>query len=169
MVYGVEVIGAKNNDWRLQFELSKVAKKYLYPAIYTTATKRLYKHFVDMTDLNAIFDALVYVRDESDDDEICQMADEMEQHHILALLKMPEFRVWISNDTARMWKYLDQLADFKTDLKPRKFVYCTQCRFAIPHQATGNFSTMCGHPVTAWVNCYVPPGSRLIRTVESDT
>lgn len=60
-VYGQEHSSERDNDWRLQLELSKVAKNYLYPAMYETATQRVEDLLNDVTDPLEICTAIMHI------------------------------------------------------------------------------------------------------------
>lgn len=154
---GNDNCGDRETDYALQLEISKVAQKYLYPDLYAKAAKKFCTLFTAINEPTKVFDAITHVRAVSEDDTILQIADEIQQRHILPLMKVPGFRSQIDQDKDLMWKHLDDFTDFKAGLRELKLSSCPTCGVSKLFALNQTIPSLhLGHNVTSPMSIWIP-------------
>lgn len=117
----------RDNDWAFQLEVLNVANKYLSQVLADAAFIKFRLHVCKPAATQAIFEAITHIREHTDHEGALQMADKLQEDHILALLKLRDFRESIEQDTDLMWKYMDSLRRFKSSLQECWITRCEVC------------------------------------------
>ncbi|KXT07708.1 hypothetical protein AC578_10174 [Pseudocercospora eumusae] len=117
----------RDDDWALQLEIGKTAEKYLLPDLATAANRKYVSHASATVEPQAVFDTIMHIREHAFSDKDLKVADDLETKHLLALMKVNDFRQLISKDQTRMWKYLDQFTNFISDKEAVTLCKCQKC------------------------------------------
>ncbi|KAF7195228.1 hypothetical protein HII31_03434 [Pseudocercospora fuligena] len=121
----------QDHEWALQLEISKTAEKYLLPDLAAIANKKFISHASVIKEPQAVFDAIMHIREHAFSDQDLAVASELEKKHLLALMKVDDFRQLISKDQSLMWKYLDQFADTIRGKVDVFLCRCADCASAV--------------------------------------
>lgn len=105
----------KDDDWRLQLEISKVAQKYLCPRLRNAALRKFRDQVIKIVDPTEVYRAIFHIRSVSDDEDVLKWATALHDRYLLALLKHLDYRECLEQDMAAMWKALDELETSKPE------------------------------------------------------
>ncbi|EME79247.1 uncharacterized protein MYCFIDRAFT_204749 [Pseudocercospora fijiensis CIRAD86] len=127
----------QDHEWTLQLEIAKTAEKYLLPGVAAIANQKFVSHASVIAEPQAVFDAIMHIREHAFSEKDLAVASELEKKHIFALMKVNDFRQLISKDQSLMWKYIDQFAEFISSKAEVMLCKCAKCT-----------STLVRHPGT---------------------
>lgn len=100
--------------------------RYQEPKLEKLARAEFTKRAGAIEDVRVICDIVVAARSDAAHDALTRSVDELENRHLAALVKEPEYRKMLEEDTSLLWNQLERLT-FAASLEELIIGHCPSC------------------------------------------